>query len=254
MHIQLGTLGTATQQMVSIARAVRRDCKFLVLDEPTSSLDSNEVEQLFKIMRRLQSKGIGIIFISHRLDEVFEICETVTILRDGKYIGTCPVSEITKEELVTRMVGRKVEDGERLRKDAVFSDEYLLQVEHLARFPKVKDVTFGVHKGEVLGLTGLLGSGRSETAQLIFGCEQPENGRIIYKGKELKKHTSKMAISMGMAFCTENRREEGIIPDMSVRDNIVLSSLKQLSHNGIVSKSERSSVVRQYIDLSLIHI
>lgn len=248
VQVQLGTLGTALQQMVSIARAVSRECKILVLDEPTSSLDSNEVEQLFKIMRRLQQKGIGIIFISHRLDEVFEICDTVTILRDGKFIGTYPSAKITKEQLVTQMVGRKVEEGERVRGNTEFSGEYLLKAENLSCFPKVRDVTFGIHKGEILGLTGLLGSGRSETAQLIFGCMQPEKGKIVFKGKELRKHTPQNAISMGMAFCTENRREEGIVPDMSVRDNIVLSSLKQISKNGVINTKKRSKVAKEYID------
>lgn len=234
--------------MVSIARAVSRECKILVLDEPTSSLDSNEVAQLFKIVKRLQQKDIGIIFISHRLDEVFEICDSLTILRDGKFIGSYPVSEITKEELVTQMVGRKVEEGERVRETTEFQEDYLLKVENLACFPKVSNVSFGIHKGEVLGLTGLLGSGRSETAQLIFGCTQAEKGKIIFKGKELKKHSPQNSISMGMAFCTENRREEGIIPDMSVRDNIVLSSLKQLSPNGVINTRKRNKVAKDYIE------
>lgn len=245
---QLGTLGTATQQMVSIARSVSRNCKILVLDEPTSSLDSNEVQSLFKIMRRLKNKNIGIIFISHRLNEVYEICENVTVLRDGKYIGSWLISEISNEELVTSMVGRKVENEKTVRGKTTFDEDYLLEVKDLACFPKVKKVTLGVHKGEILGLTGLLGSGRSETAQLIFGCNLLQNGKIIYKGKEIQKQTPRKAISMGMAFCTENRREEGIIPDMSIRDNIVLSSLKRLSKNGVVRNKERDKVVKRYID------
>ena len=248
VHVRLGELGTASQQMISIARAVSSECKILVLDEPTSSLDQNEVLQLFKIIRRLQEKKIGIIFITHRLDEVFEICDAVTILRDGKYILTRPISEMSKSELVTNMVGRKVEEGRRNRADKDFAGEYLLEVNQLACFPKVRDVSFGVHKGEVLGLTGLLGSGRSETAQLIFGCTQPEKGTIIYNGKTVKKQTPEKAIANGIAFCTENRREEGIIPDMSVRDNIVLSSIRRISHGSVISRKERSSVVKQYIE------
>lgn len=248
VHIKLGELGTASQQMISIARAVSSDCRILVLDEPTSSLDSNEVAQLFKIIRRLRSKGIGIIFISHRLDEIFEICDMVTVLRDGHFIMSKPVAEITKSELVTSMVGRKVEEGIRSRTDKKFNGEYLLEVRSLSCFPKVRDVSFGVYRGEVLGLTGLLGSGRSETAELIFGCKQPDKGTILYKGKEIKKQTPQKAIRKGMAFCTENRREEGIIPDMSVRDNIVLSSLKQISRRSVINRKARASVVREYID------
>lgn len=251
-RVQLDTLGTAAQQMVSIARAVNMDCRVLVLDEPTSSLDGKEVQQLFEIIRRLKERGIGIIFISHRLDEIFEICSAITILRDGKYIGTCQTSEITRETLVTMMVGRKVEEDFRYRSVREYKEEYLLQVEHLTAFPKVKDVSFGVHKGEVLGLTGLLGSGRSETAQLIFGCTHPEKGKIFYKGQEVKNQTPVRAIGMGMAFCTENRREEGIVPDMSVRDNVVLSSMKQISQCGIINKKRRSRVVEGYV--SRLHI
>lgn len=245
---QLDTLGTAAQQMVSIARAVSRDCRILVLDEPTSSLDGKEVQQLFEIIQRLKERGIGIIFISHRLDEVFEICSAVTILRDGTYIGTYQTSDLSRESLVTMMVGRKVEEGNRYRGAREYKEDYLLQVEHLAAFPKVKDVSFGVHKGEVLGLTGLLGSGRSETAQLIFGCTRLEQGKIVYKGQEIKKQAPEKAIGMGMAFCTENRREEGIIPDMSVRDNVVLSSLKQISQYGVINRKKRNRVVEGYID------
>lgn len=248
VHTRLGTLGTAAQQMVSIARAVSQECRILVLDEPTSSLDGTEVAHLFTIIKRLKEKGIGIVFISHRLDEVFEICETVTILRDGRYIGTYPIGELTKERLVTLMVGRKVEEGVRYRHGQGEKKEILLKAEKLSCFPKVRDVSFEVQKGEVLGLTGLLGSGRSETAQLIFGCAQPESGRIIYKGREVRKHSPEKAIRMGMAFCTENRREEGIIPDMSVRDNVVLSSLKQISRNLVIDRKLRNEIVNQYID------
>ena len=248
VHIRLGELGTASQQMISIARAVSSDCRILVLDEPTSSLDGNEVAQLFRIMRRLQEKGIGIIFISHRLDEIFEICDTVTILRDGRFITSAPVASMSKSDLVTHMVGRKVEEGTRNRENRTFTEEYLLEVKHLSCFPKVRDVSFGVHRGEVLGLTGLLGSGRSETAQLIFGCTQPEGGTMIYKGSPIRRQSPQKAIQNGMAFCTENRREEGIVPDMSVRDNVVLSSLKQISHFSVINRKRRSAVVREYID------
>ena len=247
-RVELNMLGTAAQQMVSIARAVSRECSVLVLDEPTSSLDGNEVRQLFTIMRNLQKKGIGIIFISHRLDEIFEICQSVTILRDGKYIGRFLAEDITKEELVTLMVGKDISEDERKQGKKTFTEERLLEVKNIERFPKVQNVSFDVHKGEVLGLTGLLGSGRSETAQLIFGCSDLERGQIFYKGKELKHHTPRKAIQMGMAFCTENRREEGIIPDMSVRDNIVLSSLKKISFYQIIDEKKRRDVVTGYID------
>ncbi len=248
VRLQLGTLGTAAQQMVSIARAVNRECRILVLDEPTSSLDGTEVKHLFGIMRRLKDKGIGILFISHRLDEVFEISDAVTILRDGKYIGTYRTGELTREGLVTQMVGRQVEEGVRNRKEKEETAEILLKAEHLSCFPRVRDVSFEVRKGEVLGLTGLLGSGRSETAQLLFGCARPEGGTFYYKGREIRKHSPEKAIRMGMAFCTENRREEGIIPDMSVRDNVALSSLKRLSKGLVIDRKKRNGLVERYVE------
>ena len=245
---QINGFGTATQQMISIARAASRECRLLVLDEPTSSLDCNEVSQLFKIVNKLKEKGVSVIFITHRLDEVFELTESITILKDGEYVGTFSTAGMTKEELVTRMVGRKVVEGSRTRAVREMRGDYFIEVEHLAKFPKVRDVSFGIKPGEILGIAGLLGSGRTETAQLLFGFSRMDAGVIKINGKDTVIASPKDAISKGMAFCTENRREEGIIPYMSVKNNIVVSSMKKISRGIVINKKQRNKVVGSYIN------
>ena len=247
-HMELSKLGAAAQQMISIARAASRECRLLVLDEPTSSLDCNEVSQLFKIVNKLKEKGVSVIFITHRLDEVFELTESITILKDGEYVGTFSTAGMTKEELVTRMVGRKVVEGSRTRAVREMRGDYFIEVEHLAKFPKVRDVSFGIKPGEILGIAGLLGSGRTETAQLLFGFSRMDAGVIKINGKDTVIASPKDAISKGMAFCTENRREEGIIPYMSVKNNIVVSSMKKISRGIVINKKQRNKVVGSYIN------
>lgn len=247
VRAQLNAFGTATQQMISIARAASRECRLLVLDEPTSSLDGNEVSQLFKTVEKLRDKGVSVIFITHRLDEVFELSESITILKDGEYVGTFPTAGMTREELVTRMVGRQVVEGKRSREVREIKEDYFIEAEHLAKFPQVRDVSFGIRPGEILGIAGLLGSGRTETAQLLFGFSRMDAGTIRINGKAVTVESPKDAIRKGMAFCTENRREEGIIPYMSVKNNIVLSSMKKISHGIVINKKKQNKVVNDYI-------
>ena len=249
VHAMLDTLGAAAQQMVSIVRAVSCNAKLVLLDEPTSSLDANEVQLLFGFVRRLKARGIAIVFITHRLDEVFEITDRITILKDGQYIGTYPTAEMTKHELVTRMVGHEVQNESMRDGSRRFSDDYLLEVRHLKQFPKVADVSFGIHRGEIVGLAGMLGSGRTETAQLIFGVNLPEGGEILVDGKPVWIGNPRDAIEKyGFAFVTENRRTEGLIPDMSVKNNIVLSSMKQVQGKLLINNAKRNRVVRDYVN------
>lgn len=248
VRAQLNGFGTATQQMISIARAASRECRLLVLDEPTSSLDGNEVSQLFKIVRKLRDKGVSVIFITHRLDEVFELTESITILKDGEYVGTFSTAGMTKEALVTKMVGRKVVEEKRGRAVQENHQDYFIEARHFAKFPQVRDVSFGIKPGEILGMAGLLGSGRTETAQLLFGFRQMDSGTIKINGKETTIKSPKDAIKKGMAFCTEDRREEGIIPYMSVKNNIVLSSMKKISRGIVINKGKQNRVVGDYIN------
>lgn len=246
---QLNELSTAQQQMVSIVRAVSRDCKLIILDEPTSSLDTKEVKTLFSLVRQLKEKGVAFIFITHRMEEIYQICDRITVLKDGHFIGTYQAEDLNQYQLVTLMVGREITQQ---RKQTYFSPEkdqnYVVEVRNLAKKPKVKDVSFGISRGEIVGLAGLLGSGRTEVAEMLFGSEMPDAGEILYEGILQKNISPTKAIRAGLAFCTENRRLDGIVPNMSVKNNIVLACMKQISRLGFVISRKRLALVNRYIE------
>lgn len=246
---QLNELSTAQQQMVSIVRAVSRDCKLIILDEPTSSLDTKEVKTLFSLVRQLKEKGVAFIFITHRMEEIYQICDRITVLKDGQFIGTYQAEDLNQYQLVTLMVGREITQQ---RKQTYFSPEkdqnYVVEVRNLAKKPKVKDVSFGISRGEIVGLAGLLGSGRTEVAEMLFGSEMPDAGEILYEGILQKNISPTKAVRAGLAFCTENRRLDGIVPNMSVKNNIVLACMKQISRLGFVISRKRLALVNRYIE------
>lgn len=246
---QLNELSTAQQQMVSIVRAVSRDCKLIILDEPTSSLDTKEVKTLFSLVRQLKEKGVAFIFITHRMEEIYQICDCITVLKDGHFIGTYQAEDLNQYQLVTLMVGREITQQ---RKQTYFSPEkdqnYVVEVRNLAKKPKVKDVSFGISRGEIVGLAGLLGSGRTEVAEMLFGSEMPDAGEILYEGILQKNISPTKAVRAGLAFCTENRRLDGIVPNMSVKNNIVLACMKQISRLGFVISRKRLALVNRYIE------
>ena len=246
---QLNELSTAQQQMVSIVRAVSRDCKLIILDEPTSSLDTKEVKTLFSLVRQLKEKGGAFIFITHRMEEIYQICDRITVLKDGQFIGTYQAEDLNQYQLVTLMVGREITQQ---RKQTYFSPEkdqnYVVEVRNLAKKPKVKDVSFGISRGEIVGLAGLLGSGRTEVAEMLFGSEMPDAGEILYEGILQKNISPTKAVRAGLAFCTENRRLDGIVPNMSVKNNIVLACMKQISRLGFVISRKRLALVNRYIE------
>lgn len=245
----LNSYGTAAQQMVSIARAISMSCRVIVLDEPTSSLDSDEVRMLFSIVRRLKEKGIAVVFISHRLDEVYEISDRITILKDGEYEGTYETAELSRKELITRMVGREIEQSQKVKREHTCSkEEIIIELEKIFSRPKLKDISLHVKKGEIVGLAGLLGSGRTETAQIIFGYAVPDGGAIKVHGKKTVLRSPRDGLNHKMAFCTENRREEGIIPNMSVSGNILLSSLRTISRRGFLDREKGRQIVEKYVE------
>ncbi len=244
----LFTYGTAVQQMVSIVRAISLNCRLLVMDEATSSLDTVETNLLFEAIVRLRGQGISTIFITHRLDEVYQICDRITVLKDGAKVGTYLPEELPQYELINKMVGREVsQQGRAAPASPAIGTEPILELDNIARFPKVRDVSFSVRKGEVVGLAGLLGSGRTETAELIFGCARPESGAMRVFGKPVSFGSPKDALDHGLAFCTENRREEGILPNMSVRDNIVVSTLKRMTRRGLLDPKKCGQVARDFV-------
>lgn len=242
---------TAIQQMVSIARSVSMKAKLVIMDEPTSSLDDKEVEILYRVMNQLRSKGIAIIFVSHRLDEIYKMCDRITVLRDGHYVGTWTTEELTQHKLIARMIGkseREVLELSTVRKMNDRSNEkVIIRLEGVKSGKKVQDVNFSLHQGEVLGLAGLLGSGRSEIAKIIAGIDSKEAGILHLNGDEINLSNSKQAINKGIAILTENRKTEGIIPNMSVRENLTLACLPKISTFSFVSRKKQNQIVDQYI-------
>lgn len=247
-HMELSKLGAAAQQMISIAIALRKDCKLMILDEPTSSLDKKEVEILFSIIRKLKDQGVSFLFITHRLEEIFQICDSVTILKDGECVGTYEIGSINQNKLVTLMVGREVEGSIRIPSDKKYSSEDipLAELEHARSLPRVWDVNLKVYPGEILGVAGLLGSGRSETAQIIAGCRKMDRGVMYLEGKPSSISGPVQARRKKIVFCTENRRVDGIVPNMSVRNNMILCSTDKIARYGFINEKKCRNLVNHY--------
>lgn len=225
---QLDSYSIAVQQMIAIARAVNTECRFLILDEPTSSLDSDEVQKLFALMRQLKEKGVGIIFITHFLDQVYEVCDRITVLRNGELVGEYEVENLPRLELVTKMMGKELENLSELntsRKDLHSTEEKpLIEARELSSgVSKIAPFNLKVHKGEVVGFSGLLGSGRSELVRAIYGADKAAQGQLFIKGKSVRLKKPLDAIKKGMAYLPEDRKAEGILADLSVRENIIIA-------------------------------
>ena len=222
----LDNYSVALQQMIAIARAVDVDAKILILDEPTSSLDETETAHLFKIMRQLQKQGMGIIFISHFLDQVYEVCDHVTVLRNGELVGAYATADLPRLELIAKMVGKNlndVKDMDKFAEKSQPSEEVFLQADGIGAVGKLNEVDVTIHKGEVIGLAGLLGSGRTETAELLFGISQINKGAISINGKKMNLSSPMDAMKQKVGFCPEDRKLAGIIGDLTVRENIILA-------------------------------
>ncbi|MDR1965804.1 MAG: sugar ABC transporter ATP-binding protein [Synergistaceae bacterium] len=245
----LGSYGTAIQQMVAIARAISIEARLVVMDEPTSSLDEDEVRVLFGVIRKLKSSGIAVLFISHRLGEVFEISDRITVLKDGALVGEYETISLTRGELISKMVGRdaaSILEGAGARSEK--AREQFVRASGITSGRRLCGLDVAIGKGEVVGLAGLLGSGRTEFARVLFGVDKYDSGQITVNGKQVRFRMPKDAIRSGFAFCSEDRKTEGIIPHLSVRENILIASLKKVSRFGIISKSKQNEVADQYID------
>lgn len=239
-------LTTGYQQLVEIAKALSCNTKILIMDEPSASLTTNEVEMLFKIVKQLQKDGVTIIYISHRLDEIFEISDRVSVLRDGQMIKTMNTNETNRQELISLMVGRDLKENfPSLNAD--LAHDVVMEVQHLAG-PGVKDASFQIRKGEILGMGGLIGAGRTETAQIICGVSKKTGGKIIYNGKEIHPRSPKEAINMGIALAPEDRKKQGVMLHMSIAENIVFPSHDEVSKFGILDKLKASKIVTKYKD------
>ena len=242
----------AIQQMVAIARAVDMDCKVLILDEPTSSLDDEEVEKLFVMMRNLKEKGVGIVFVTHFLEQVYAVCDRITVLRDGKLVGEYPIADLPRVKLVAAMMGKDLDDLAEIKKEnaeEVSKHELEISARGLSHTGTVKPFDIDIHKGEVMGIAGLLGSGRSELARAIYGADRANTGTLEVDGKPVKINQPIDAMNLGMGMLPDDRKEEGIIADLSVRENIILALQAKRGMFKLLPRAKQEEIADRYIDL-----
>lgn len=241
-----GTFGMGIQQMIEIAKAVLIDVKMIIMDEPTSSLGEKEVEQLMKTCRELKSRGIGIVFVSHKLEELFELCDRVTVIRDGEYIDTRPIDQWDNDSLIRAMVGRTVDN--QFPKEFGEKGECFLKVEDLTVGGVLDHVSFEAYGGQILGFSGLVGAGRTETMRAIFGADPIDGGKVFIKGKEVHIRSPKQAINAGIALLTEDRKGSGLVLAESIRTNLILSSLSQHSTGWFLDEQRIEESGQGHID------
>jgi len=246
LDVPCGQLSIAQQQVVEIAKTVSQNVRLLVMDEPTAALSEHEVSRLFAIVRDLKSLGIGVIYISHRLEEIFEIADRVMFLRDGEYVGQASLGDLSRQRMIEMMVGRPVEDEFPKRSNTIGPPG--LQVKGLTRGRAVRNVCFDVGRGEVLGITGLVGAGRTETVRLIFGADTADAGTIYLDGRQLQINTPRDAIHAGICLLTEDRKNQGLVLGLSVRQNFGLPNLRAFSAFGFVNQQKEENAFAKYIE------
>ena len=241
-----GELSIAERQMVEVAKALSVGASLIVMDEPTSSLTSRETKILMDLIRKLKQQGVAIVFISHKLDEIFEISDRITVLRDGLWAGTLDTKECTSDELIQLMVGRALTDI--YPKVTVPIGDIVLDVEDLNAGKAVQNVSFRVRAGEILGFAGLVGAGRSETMRAVFGIDPIDSGKVTVEGKSLARHNPDAAIAAGIGFVPEDRKLQGLILGMTVRENTTLASMKQTLDHGLVSRKKEDEITQGYVE------
>ena len=241
----------AKQQMIAIARAVDMNCRVLILDEPTSSLDDDEVEKLFVLMNRLKAQGVGIIFVTHFLEQVYAVCDRITVLRNGELVGEYTTKDLPRVMLVAKMMGKDFDDLADIKGEHAELKEFIpvIEAEGIGRKGSIRPFNFTVNKGEVVGLTGLLGSGRSELVRAIYGADKPDSGKIKVNGKEVKINSPLDAMKLGMAYLPEDRKKDGIIADLSVRENIIIALQAKRGMFHPLSKKEMEEAADKYIEM-----
>lgn len=241
----MSELSVGQQQMVEICKALMADAKVIIMDEPTAALTQSETVALFKVIESLRKKGVSMVYISHRMEEIFELCDRITVLRDGSYIGVKNIPETNMNEIVKMMIGREI--GERYPSRDVKIGKEVLKVKGLTRKGTFHDVSFSVRAGEVLGVSGLMGAGRTEIMQAIFGNLSYESGTIEIDGKEVKISNPRQAMEHGIGFITEDRKTEGLMLDKSIRENISLCNLGRISKSSVISKEAEKNMVAEAI-------
>ncbi len=251
-RLPLSSISLAMQQLVAISRAMVTDSTVLILDEPTSSLDAAEVEQLFAVIRRLRDRGVAILFVSHFLDQVYEISDRITVLRNGRYVGEYPTAELARADLIARMIGKELEllrsiDAERRSKRTDRAQEPVLSARGLGRKGSIAPTDFELHRGEVVGVAGLLGSGRTELARLLYGADRADTGSLELDGDRVALSSPAAGLSHRIAYSSENRRDEGIIADLTVRENLVLAVQARRGWMRPLARREQNEIVAKYI-------
>lgn len=241
----MAELSVGQQQMVEICKALMADAKVIIMDEPTAALTQSETVALFKVIESLRKKGVFMVYISHRMEEIFELCDRITVLRDGSYIGVKNIPETNMNEIVKMMIGREI--GERYPSRNVKIGKEVLKVKELTRKGTFHDVNFSVRAGEVLGVSGLMGAGRTEIMQAIFGNLSYESGTIEIDGKEVKISNPRQAMEHGIGFITEDRKTEGLMLDKSIRENISLCNLRRISKSSVISREAEKNMVAEAI-------
>ena len=247
----LDECSVAIQQMIAIARAVDMKCKVLILDEPTSSLDDEEVEKLFVLMRRLREEGVGIIFVTHFLEQVYAVCDRITVLRNGELVGEYETKDLPRVMLVAKMMGKDFDDLADIKGDHAELKEFIpvIEAEGLGHKGTIKPFDMTINKGEVVGFTGLLGSGRSELVRAIYGADKADSGKLKVNGKEVKIHAPIDAMKLGMAYLPEDRKKDGIIADLSVRENIIIALQAKKGMFHPMSRKEMDEAADKYIKM-----
>ncbi|OHE60704.1 MAG: D-xylose ABC transporter ATP-binding protein [Treponema sp. GWA1_62_8] len=246
-RVKISELTVAKQQMVEIAKALSFNMDVLIMDEPTSALSDTEIEDLFRVIRDLRAKGKGIVYISHRMDELKQICDRVTVMRDGRYIDTSLMKDITVDKIIAQMVGREIYESAHSHGDTEKA-EVVLEVKGLNRGRKIRDVSFKLHRGEILGFAGLMGAGRTETARAIFGADAVDSGEILVKGKRVSIKPPKDAVANGIGYLSEDRKAFGLALGLSVETNTVMASLmKFLGPMGIVDTKKTRATTVDYV-------
>ena len=244
-HTECGKLGMGLQQMVEIAKAVSLNAKLLIMDEPTSSLGEQEVKQLMTTVRKLKSQGIAILFVSHKLEELFELCDRVTVMRDGEHILTEDMTNMTNEKLIQAMVGRSLEN--QFPKEYGTRGECMLEVKHLKEIGVLKDVSFKAYGGEILAFAGLVGAGRTETMRALFGADKLDGGEVYVHGKKVNNKNPGTAIKNGIAFLTEDRKGQGLVLSLGVKTNLILANMKRFKKGLLLDNGDIEKVSQERI-------
>ena len=244
---RIGALTVGKQQMVEIAKAISGDAKIIIFDEPTAALTDSEIEELFKVINDLKKKGTSIVYISHRMDEINIISDKVTVMRDGEFVGTLVTKDCDKNDIIKLMVGRTIFSEPKTASNVAEDAPIVLKCEHLSRGKAVRDVSFELKKGEILGFSGLMGAGRTEVARLIFGADKLDEGKIYISGKEVKINSPKDAVEAGIGYLSEDRKRFGLIVDKSVEENTVIASLNNFIKGVFIDNTKTKNISEKYV-------